>query len=218
MSAAVSWSGGKESCLALYKAIQRGIKVSHLLTFTSEGCCMSHGLRSDLILAQSEALGIPLVQKEVTWETYGKGFREALSELKKAGVRKLVLGDIHEIPAHEGWVDNICREFDVEPIKPLWHTNPMRVLSEFVIEDFEAIVVKARADLFDENWIGRKIDRDFIKDISRLKNVNPCGELGEYHTFVYNGPLFKKFIKIKSFEKKLTNNYWFLNITTFSLG
>jgi len=216
MSAAVSWSGGKESCLALYRALQNGVKVSHLLTFVSNGRCVSHGLRSELILAQSRAVGISLVQKEVTWETYGRGFREALSEMKKAGVKKLVLGDILEIPAHEGWVDGVCRELNVEPIKPLWHISPLNILNEFVAEGFEAIVVRARADLLNENWIGRKIDKTFIRDISQLKNVNPCGELGEYHTFVYDGPIFKKSIKIMGFVKRLIDNYWFLDISDFS--
>ncbi|MEM1536831.1 MAG: diphthine--ammonia ligase [Candidatus Bathyarchaeia archaeon] len=217
MRAAVSWSGGKESCLAMFKALQTGVEVSHLLTFVSKGRCMSHGLRADLILAQSKALDIPLIQKEVTWETYGEGFREALSELKKAGVENLVLGDILEIPAHEGWVDNVCRDFGVKPIKPLWHMDPVKVLSEFVAKGFEAILVKARADIFDESWIGRKMDWNFIKDITRLENVNPCGELGEYHTFVYNGPIFKKPIKVVNFEKKRVDNYWFLDITAFHL-
>ncbi|MCS7124296.1 MAG: diphthine--ammonia ligase [Candidatus Bathyarchaeota archaeon] len=215
MSAAVSWSGGKESCLALHKVLQRGVKVSHLLTFVSNGRCISHGLRSELILAQSKAVDIPLIQKEVTWDTYGEGFREALDELKKAGVDKLVLGDILEIPAHEGWVDNVCKEMNVQPIKPLWHLDPLKILNEFVARGFKAIVVKARANLLNEKWIGREVDQAFITEIGQLKNINPCGELGEYHTFVYDGPLFKKPIKIKGFEKRLIDNYWFLDISLF---
>ncbi|MBX5320490.1 MAG: diphthine--ammonia ligase [Candidatus Bathyarchaeota archaeon] len=218
MSAAVSWSGGKESCLALYKALRDGLKVSNLLTFTSKNKrCMSHGLHSKMILAQSKALGIPLIQRKVTWETYGQGFRKALNDLKRMGVEKLIVGDIFEIPAHEGWVDNICKELNIALIKPLWHRNSLKILKEFVNEGFEAIVIKAKADLLDENWIGRKINNAFIKHISQLKNVNPCGELGEYHTFVYNGPIFKKSITIEGFEKKLVNNYWFLDITKVNL-
>lgn len=218
MSAAVSWSGGKESCLALHRALQEGVEVSHILTFMSkDGRCMSHGLRSELIVAQSKAVDIPLIRKKVTWETYEKGFREALCELRRIGVGKLVVGDIFEIPAHEGWVDNICKQFNVKLVKPLWHIDPLRILNEFVNEGFEAIVVKARADLLGENWIGRKIDKAFIKDISHMVNVDLCGELGEYHTFVYDGPLFKKSIKIKNFKKRLVDNYWFLDISDFSL-
>lgn len=217
MRAAVSWSGGKESCLALHKVLQSGVNVSLLVTFVSNGRCISHGLRSELIIAQSEAIDIPLTQKEVTWETYGKGFRETLMELKETGIGALVLGDISEIPAHEGWVDHVCGEVNVKPIKPLWHMKPLKVLEDFVREGFEAIVVKARADLLDENWLGRKIDKSFIKDISQLKDINPCGELGEYHTFVYDGPLFKRSVKIKGFKRRLLNNYWFLDITDFYL-
>lgn len=218
MSATVSWSGGKESCLALYKALKEGLKVSHLLTFTSKnGRGMSHGLHFATILAQSKALGIPLIQRKVTWETYGRGFKKALDKLKKMGVEKLIVGDIFEIPAHEGWVDNICKELNMELIKPLWHRDSLEILKEFVNEGFEAIVIKAKADLLDENWIGRKIDKAFIEDISQLTNVNPCGELGEYHTFVFNGPLFKRSVTIDGFKKKLVNNYWFLDITRVNL-
>lgn len=218
MSAAVSWSGGKESCLALYRSLQEGLKVSHLLTFTSKnGRCMSHGLSSKTILAQAKALGIPLIQRRVAWKTYGCGFRKALYKLKEMGVEKLIIGDIFEIPAHEGCVDNICKESNMELIKPLWHGDSLKILKEFVNEGFEAIVIKVKADLFDENWIGRKIDDAFIKEISQLKNINPCGELGEYHTFVYNGPIFKKRIMMADFKKKLVNNYWFLDITKVNL-
>lgn len=218
MSAAVSWSGGKESCLALYKALQNGLNVSHLLTFMSRnGRCMAHGLYSEPISAQSKALGIPLIQRKVTWKTYERGFRKALNELKEMGVKKLIAGDVSEIPAHEGWVDNVCKELNMELVKPLWHMNPLEVLKEFVNEGFEALVIKAKADIFDENWLGRRVDKAFIKDVSQIENINPCGELGEYHTFVYNGPIFRKCIKINNFKKRLINNYWFLDITEFTL-
>jgi len=126
------------------------------------------------------------------------------------------LGDVHEIPFHGGRVDSVCKEFGMEPAKPLWHMDPLKVLREFIDEGSEALVIKARADLFDESWIGRNIDRNFVTEISQRVNVNPCGELGEYHTFAYNGPLFKIPIKIANFKKKRADNYWFLDITAFS--
>lgn len=217
MSAAVSWSGGKESCLALHKALQAEVNVSYLLTFTSQGRCISHGLKSELMLAQSKVLGIPLIQREVTWETYGDGFKEALCKLKEFGVRTLVVGDVAEIPAHQGWVDRACVEQGVQLVKPLWHKNPLSILNEFFDNGFKAVVVKARADLLGEDWVGREVDKTFIRDIIRLENVDPCGELGEYHTFVYDGPIFEKRIKIERFEKKLVGGYWFLEVVDFSL-
>jgi len=217
----VSWSGGKESCFACYKAISEGYEVSCLMNFISkDGRCMSHGLDSKLILAQSEAMGIPLVQREVAWETYEQGFKMVIRELKSSDVAGAVFGDISDIAGHEGWIDRVCSELGIKPIKPLWGSDPKQLLSNFVKQGFKALVVAAKADLFGEEWLGRKVDEAFIKGILKLKkkvNVDLCGELGEYHTFVYDGPLFKKSIEILDFRKSSMKGYWFLNIKDFRI-
>ena len=95
MRVVVSWSGGKESCLACYKAMLSGFEVSHLLNFTTEDeRCMSHGVDSKLMAAQSRLIGIPIIQREVTWDTYEKKFKTAMTELKQMGVKGAVFGDI----------------------------------------------------------------------------------------------------------------------------
>lgn len=222
MRVVVSWSGGKESCFACYKAISEGFDISCLMNFISkDGRCMSHGLDYKLILAQSEAVGIPMVQRETSWETYEREFKSVIRKLKKqTGIEGAVFGDICNITGHEGWIDRVCSELGVKPIKPLWDSDPEQLLTDFLDEGFEALTVMVKADLFGKEWLGRKIDRAFIRDLQKLKekvNIHSCGELGEYHTFVYDGPLFKKRLKILNFEKKLTERCWFLNIRSCSI-
>jgi uncharacterized protein (TIGR00290 family) len=217
----VSWSGGKESCFACYKAISEGYEVSCLMNFISkDGRCMSHGLDSKLILAQSEAIGIPLVQREVAWGTYEQRFKSVIRELKRSGVEGVVFGDISNIAGHEGWIDRVCSELGIKPIKPLWGSDPKQLLSDFVEEGFESLVVTIKAELFGEEWLGREVDEVFIKDLSKFRekaDIDFCGELGEYHTFVYDGPIFKKRLAILDFRKNLMEGYWFLDIKDFRI-
>jgi uncharacterized protein (TIGR00290 family) len=214
MRVVASWSGGKESCFSCYKAISEGFEVSHLLNFVSkDGRCMSHGLNSSLIAAQSQAIEIPIVQRKVTWDTYEQEFKTVIRELKQTGVDGAVFGDI-DIQEHKDWVDRVCNELDIEPIMPLWDRDPEQILTDFIDEGFEAIVVMVRADLLGEEWLGRRVDESFVSDLLKLRNkVHPCGELGEYHTYVTNGPLFKRRIKILDSSRILKNGYRFLDIS-----
>ena len=223
MKVVASWSGGKESCLACYKAISDGFEVSHLLNFVSkDGRCMSHGIDSKLIHAQSQALEIPIIQRMVTPDTHEREFKNAMRELKQRGIDRVVFGDIQDIPLplHEGWVDRVCNELEIKPVKPLWGRDPKQILNEFIDEGFKALIVRVKADLFGKEWLGRKIDEAFIKDLEKLQekgDINLCGELGEYHTFVYDGPLFRKRLKILDFEKKMTERRWFLDIKNYDI-
>lgn len=211
MRVAASWSGGKESCLACYRAMLGGFDVSYLLNFISnEGGCMSHGLDSELIDAQSQAIGIPLIQREVTWDTYKEGFKAAMRELKQIGVEGAVFGDI-DIQEHKDWVNRVCGEVDIIPMEPLWGLNPERILIDFIDEGFEAIVVNVKADLLGEEWLGRKVDRSFLEDLQKIRrehDIHICGESGEYHTLVTDGPIFKRRIRILDSRKVLREGYW----------
>lgn len=208
---AASWSGGKDSCFACYKAILKGFEVSYLLNFVSkDGRCMSHELNPKLMVAQSQAMGIPLIQREVTWDTYEEEFKVAMREMKQMGVEGAVFGDI-DLQEHKDWVDRVCGEVGITPIEPLWGFNPEQSLLDFINEGFEAIVVNVKADLFDEEWLGRKVDHKFLEDLQRLQrkhDIHVCGERGEYHTFITDGPIFKKRIRISESKKVLGEGYW----------
>jgi len=188
-----------------------GFEVSYLLNFVSkDGRCMSHGLDSELIAAQSQAIGIPLVQREVTWETYEQEFKIAMRELKERGISAAVFGDI-DVQEHKDWVDRVCGEVGVTPLEPLWGLNPEQILTDFIDEGFEAIVINVKAEPFGQEWLGRKVDRRLLRDLQKLQakhNVHICGELGEYHTLVTDGPIFKRRIRMLDSRKVLRMGYW----------
>jgi len=217
MSYISSWSGGKDSCLACYKAICEGYNVSHLLNFISEEYkrVSFHGTEAKLIQLQAEAIGIPLLQKETTWNGYEQEFKDAVKSLIPDGVTGMVFGDIY-LQEHKDWVERVCRELGIEAIEPLWGQDPERGLIDFIDAGFEATIVSAKSDLFDDKWMGRKIDREFLSHL-KDNNIDLCGENGEYHTFVTDGPMFKKKIKITKSQPIMRDGYWFLDTLKYSL-
>jgi uncharacterized protein (TIGR00290 family) len=219
MKVVASWSGGKESCFACYKAIQEGFDVSYLLTMmANEDRSNFHMLNSELLDAQSQAIGIPIVKWKTTPDTYEQEFKKALRQMKAEGVEGLVTGDIYEVPLHEeGWLDRVCKEVGIKPIKPLWGCNTKQVLSNFIDEDFEATVIIVKTDAMGEEWLGRKVNKEFLSDLLKVGTIDPCGERGEYHTYVTNGPLFKKRIRILETKKMARNGYGYLDIKRYEI-
>jgi len=217
MRVIASWSGGKESSLACFKAINKGFKVSYLLNMITENAkrSMTHGINSSLIYAQSQAMGIPIVQRRTMWNTYEENFKEALSELKNDGVEGGVFGDI-DLQMHRDWVERVCSELNIRPILPLWGLKREQILNDFIDRGFEAIVVSARADLFSDRWIGHRVDNKLVKYLHDCK-IDLCGESGEYHTFVTYGPIFKKRIKILDSKSVIKNGYKFLDILKYRI-
>jgi diphthine-ammonia ligase len=218
-----SWSGGKDSCLALFKAIQKGYEISILLNFISEEykrCCF-HGVSNELMNIQAEAIQIPIVQKSVPadMKEYETQFKLAVNELKeKRKIQGMVFGDIY-LEEHKSWVDRVCNDIEITPIEPLWNLPAEKVVKEFIDIGFKAIVISAKADLFEEDFLGREINYALISEIKK-KNICCCGENGEFHTFVYDGPIFKKKIIINETEKILKEGFWkhwFLDIKKYKI-
>lgn len=212
----VSWSGGKDSCLACYRAIASGTKVRHLLNMVTEDgrWSRSHGLSAELLRAQGEAIGIPLVQKETTDTNYEAEFKNALLAFRREGITAGVFGDI-DFNEHRQWIDRVCSAAGITAHLPLWGQDQEKILKDFIDLGFESVVVATKADLLGKEWLGRRIDPDFLADLRRLRNtkhITPCGEAGEYHTYVINGPLFSKRIEILETSKELKDGHWFLSI------
>jgi len=218
----VSWSGGKDSCFALWKAISQGLHVSHLLNFVNEDSekALSHGLAPELVALQAQAMELPMLQKCVTWETYEAGFKAAVEELKLRGITGLVAGDIH-LQEHRDWIERVCGEVGVEAVLPLWQMDTAQLLADFVESGFKAIVVNVETKVFGREWLGRQVDSKLAAELCQLgvsSNIDPCGERGEFHTFVYDGPLFKKPIRIGRSVPVARDGRWFLDIVEYSLG
>jgi uncharacterized protein (TIGR00290 family) len=179
----------------------------------------THGLSAELLEAQSQAVGIPLIQRRTTMANYETEFKDMLLALKPEGVRGGVFGDI-DLEEHRQWTNRICQQIDIIPYQPLWGRSQEAILKGFIGSGFEAVVVVARADLFSQEWLGRKINLDFLSHLSELKqtsDIQLCGEAGEYHTFVTDGPLFNQRIEILETNKVLRDGYWFLEILKYTL-
>jgi len=214
VKAFVSWSGGKETSLSYYRVMQeQHIEVAYLLNMASEDGkhSRSHGISSSLLRLQAEAIAIPIVQRKTTWKNYEEEFKKSLLGFKREGIRAGVFGDI-DLEEHRNWVEKLCREIGIMPILPLWKEKREELLDEFIREGFKAIVVATQAHLLGKEWLGREINEKFVEDLKALGNIDLCGEKGEYHTFVYDGPIFRKSIKFTDGEKVLKDNHWFLEL------
>jgi uncharacterized protein (TIGR00290 family) len=210
----VSWSGGKETSLSCYRVIKnQDIKVAYLLNMISEDGkhSRSHGISSELLKIQAEAIGIPLVQRKTTWDTYEEEFKKAVLGFKKDGVEKGVFGDI-DLQEHRDWVERVCNEVGVKAHLPLWKKEREKLLKEFIKVGFKAIVVATNTDFLGQEWLGREINEEFIEDLRFQSNIDLCGEKGEYHTFVYDGPIFKKPVEVAVGKKTFRDKHWFLEL------
>ena len=220
MNVVSSWSGGKDSCLACYKAIESGYQVGYLLNFISyqyKRCCF-HGIEADLLNLQAELIGIPLIQKEVSpdMEKYETEFKEAVLDIKSKGIQGMIFGDIY-LEEHKQWVERVCKDLDIVPIEPLWGNSPLEIVEEFIDLGFKAIVVSCKADIFGKDFIGKYLDKDILQEL-KMRNICPCGENGEFHTFVTDGPMFKRRIEILESEPILKEGFWkhwFLDIRKY---
>ena len=205
-----SWSAGKECALATYKAISQGHEVLYLLNFISEDGerSRSHGIKAGVLALQAEAIGIPLIQVKTSWENYEENFKKVVRELKDKGIEGGIFGDI-DLEEHREWVERVCGEVGIKAFLPLWGIKPEELIAEFLKLKFKAIVIATRLE---EGLLGKVLDKALVRRISRLGS-HPCGESGEYHTFVTAGPIFRRALKITKGERERRDNVWFWEIS-----
>ena len=175
MATIASWSGGKDSCLACYKAIKSGHDIRYLLNFVSRKhnrCCF-HGIEAGLLKRQVESIGIPLIQKAVSddMKKYEDEFKMAVSEIKAEGIQAMVFGDIY-LDEHKDWVDRVCNDLGISPIEPLWNVPAVNVVEEFIGLGFKAIIVSCKADLLGKEFVGRYIDKELIEEFKKRNPKN----------------------------------------------
>ena len=205
-----SWSGGKECALATYKVISQGHEVLYLLNFISEDGerSRSHGTKASILALQAEAIGIPLIQVKTSWEDYEENFKKAVRELQDKGIEGGVFGDM-DLEEHREWVERVCSEVGIKAFLPLWGIRAADLIEELLKLKFKAIIVATRLE---KGLLGKVLDKALVRQISKLGS-HPCGENGEYHTFVTEGPIFKKALKITGGERKKRDNVWFWEIS-----
>ena len=221
MKVIASWSGGKDSCLAYYLVTLQGHQVMNLLTMMMSGSKSNfHMIPSSIIDAQADAIGIPLIKQITSPQTYEKDFKAVLQQCKVKGAEGLVTGDIYEIAGHEeGWLGRICKEVSLTPVKPLWMGDTKQIYLNYLKSGFKATAVRTKLDLLGVEWLGRVLNKKFYGDILELGNVDVCGEGGEYHTVITDGPTFKKKIEILETQKhKLDGGFGYLEIKKFKVS
>ena len=208
-----SWSGGKDSCLALYRAVRSGCEPVALLTMLVEDGerSRSHGLSSEVLEAQAASVGVPLVTKATSWNDYERRFLEALSELGGKGATTGVFGDI-DVEPHLEWVTRVCSEAGIEAIEPLWGSGRRALLEEFLSAGFVAVIVSVKESVLEPSYLGKVIDADLVTEFER-RGIDPSGENGEYHTVVVSGPMFASVLRLEEGERYLRDGYWFLDVS-----
>ena len=207
-----SWSGGKDSCLALYCAIQAGGKPNFLLTMLDETGkrSRSHALPVALLEKQAQTLGIPLITRSASWADYEKNFIDALHEFSKQGILYGVFGDI-DLEDHLAWCRRVCEYADIETYHPLWQRERSDLLNEFIALGFKATIISVKQGTLSTDFLGQTIDTVFLEEIKN-QGIDICGEKGEYHTVVTDGPIFSNAVPIKTQNQTLIDGYWFLEV------
>ncbi|MGW1456350.1 Dph6-related ATP pyrophosphatase [Salegentibacter agarivorans] len=197
----LNWSSGKDVALALYKLQQDNeYSVEKIVTtVNSEFNRISmHGIRTELLIKQAENIGLPLHQiklhGEVSMEEYNKVMEMETNKLLDEGFTHSVFGDIF-LEDLKRYREKHLEEIGLQAVFPLWKQNTEKLLEEFISKRFKAIVVCVNTDKLDRSFCGRMLDQDFLNDLP--EDVDPCGENGEFHTFVFDGPIFKKPIGFK---------------------
>jgi len=199
-----NWSGGKDSALALYYALQSNLNIQTLLTNVNavHNRVSMHGVRRSLLEAQASAIGLPLCTIELPEQPLMSDYEQAviqkLTALKEANFDSAVFGDIF-LEDLKQYREKQLATVGFKAIFPLWKRNTTELMHEFIDLGFKTVVVCIKAEVLDESFAGRVIDKDFLKDLPA--QVDPCGENGEFHTFVYDGPIFKKSVAFTVGEK-----------------
>jgi uncharacterized protein (TIGR00290 family) len=195
--AAISWSGGKDSFAALVRARAAFDVVAMVTMFDEEGArSRSHGLRPEVVAAQAARLGLELVAGRCTWETYDTAFSHALDRLATRGVTHVVFGDIL-FEEHRSWAEAICRGSGLTAVEPLWGASTTALFEDWVSSGAAALIVATRAHLLDESWLGRRLEREMAVEFGQ-RGIDPCGELGEYHTVVTEAHLFSSPLRLRA--------------------
>ena len=212
----LSWSGGKDSSLTLYQIRKSDqFEVTALLTTLTRDFdrVSMHGVRRPLLVKQAECLRLPLeevwIQKGAHNEEYEAQMAAALSKYHALGVRSVAFGDLYLEDIRKYREDRLAA-INMRGVFPLWHSDTKDLARFFVDSGFRAIVCTVDPRALDPSFCGREFDRSFLSDLPTT--VDPCGENGEFHTFVYAGPIFEKEIEIRRGAMVERDGFYFADI------
>jgi diphthine-ammonia ligase len=217
--AAVLWTGGKDSCLALFEAQKAGYTIAALVTFVpKERKFLAHPL--EFLDHQSRALDIPHLLLQVD-QPFRESYKEGISTLKNVWkIDTLVTGDIAEVGGSPNWIRECSEPSGMKVFTPLWGRDRLELLHQLLDSKFKILFSFVRKPL-DQRWIGRTLDHQALEELRLLnqqRGLDPCGEQGEYHTLVYDGPPFKKQINILSYSVKVQESLQHIQIESLELA
>jgi diphthine-ammonia ligase len=208
-----SWSGGKDSALALHEAVGAGAEPRFLVSMMIESGdrSRSHGLRRELIAAQADALGLPVRFGAAAWKDYEGELRRTIAAgASEHGVGAGVFGDI-DIERHRRWVERVAREAGTRAVLPLWHRDRRQLMDDLLEAGFKAVVVAVRDGVLSPDLLGKTIDTGLVGDIV-ASGADAAGENGEYHSVVVDGPSFRHGLELEIGERSLRDGVWFVDL------
>jgi diphthine-ammonia ligase len=210
---AMSWSGGKDSMLALDRAVRKGLNVSHLFNIYegNSELVRFHGTHHSLVGEQASALGMELIQRHTHPKDYPTVLNEILSSLKELGVTGIIFGNIH-LEDIRDWYAGQLRKHDLEHIEPLWGDAPEDLVEEFITLGYVSTVAGVDTSRSDPAWLGRRFDSGFRATLESTPDIDLCGERGEYHTFVSDGPLFNEPVSFRITGQGEIDGHRFLDL------
>lgn len=213
-----SFSGGKDSVLALYKAMKVGEAVGLIVIMEEEGKrSRSHGLPPAILHAQAESIGLPIYARAASWEEYEKAFVYLLENAKNQGAEVLVTGDL-DMPIYGCWYDKVTKDVGLKLGMPLWEMNHREAVEEAINLGFKMIVVVVNLSLgMRKDDLGQVLTHEYLKKLES-RGIDTCGEGGEFHTAVIDGPIFKYSIPIHKGEIIMNRQYAFLPLELGQMG
>ena len=212
----LSWSGGKDSCLALWELQKTpNIRVAALLTTVTRDFdrVSMHGVRRVLLERQAASLGVPLhqilISRSATNQEYGTKMGEAFSGYRELGVDLVAFGDLflEDVRAYR---QRLLARHDMVGLYPLWGKDTATLIREFIRQGFKTAVVCVDPAQLDPSFVGRVIDEEFLAELPA--RVDPCGENGEFHTFVFDGPMFQNAVAFSFGEIVCRDSFWFCDL------
>lgn len=203
----LSYSGGKDCLLAMYRKIKEGCKPVALLTTIKKSTTESwtHGLNYDLLEQVSQSLDLPIIYVECDATEYEDKFEEKLRVAKEMGADSVVYGDI-DIELHRQWGVDRAKNSGLKYEFPLWQEDREKLVYESIESGFKAIIKKVNLNYMSSDFLGKTLTKDLVEKIKETGS-DACGENGEYHTFVVDGPIFRNKIKIKCEDIEIKDNY-----------
>ncbi|HZC15400.1 MAG TPA: diphthine--ammonia ligase [Caulobacteraceae bacterium] len=213
----MSWSGGKDSCVALHDLQRSGdYEVAGLLTTVTRdyGRISMHGVRRELLARQARALGLPLhevfIPAGASNDDYEAAVARALATQRARGVETVAFGDLYlaDIRAYR---DRMMAKNGMRALYPVWGRDTRAFIEDFIAEGFEAVIVCVDLSVLDASFAGRAIDAELLYDLPA--GIDPCGENGEFHTFVFDGPNFASRLDISIGERVVRERFCFCDLT-----